>query len=167
MQQTITTFVENTTAAVKKKDVSLLSTALSDDCVKMYRPLSFVNKYPQFFKAQITNTEYEAQMKMELQTISDVVQNVTRTVIDAHQRVANVWIEKIVHTVNGSTSSVEVIFGHHPILPPSQANRIYKVIYDMEFTQDGKQISQYIEFLDTLESAKVLEQILSAQVGGN
>lgn len=110
MQETITAFVENNTAAVKNKDVSLLSSVLSDDCVKMYRPLSFVNKYPQFFKAQITNAEYEAQMKMELQTISDVVQNVTRTVIDAHQRVANVWIEKIVYTASGSSSSVEVIF---------------------------------------------------------
>lgn len=109
IQETITAFVQNNTTAVKAKDVSLLSSVLSADCVKMYRPLSFVNKYPQFFKAQITNAEYEAQMQMELQTMSDVVQNVTRTVIDAHQRVANVWIEKTVHTVNGSTSSVEVI----------------------------------------------------------
>ncbi|KAK2607577.1 hypothetical protein N8I77_006240 [Diaporthe amygdali] len=147
-QETITTFVQNNTAAVKTKDVSLLSSVLSDDCVKMYRPLSFVNKYPQFFKAQITNAEYEAQMKMELQTISDVVQNVTRTVIDAHQRVANVWIEMIVHTIDGLKSFVEVI-------------------YDLEFTQDGKQISQYIEFVDTYESAKVLEQMLSKLGGGN
>lgn len=110
MQQTITAFVENSTAAVKTKDVSLLSAALSDDCVKMYRPLSFANKYPQFFKAKATNAEYEAQTEMKLHSMSDVVQNVTRTVIDTHQRVANVWIEKILHTVAGSTSSVEVIF---------------------------------------------------------
>lgn len=110
MQETITAFVQNNTTAVKKKDVSLFSSVLSDYCVKMYRPLSFVKKYPQFFKAQITNAEYEAQMKMELQTMSDVVQNVTRTVVDAHQRVANIWIEKTVHTVDGSQSSVEVIF---------------------------------------------------------
>lgn len=110
MQETITAFVQNNTTAVKKKDVSLFSSVLSDDCVKMYRPLSFVKKYPQFFKAQITNAEYEAQMKMELQTMSDVVQNVTRTVVDAHRRVANIWIEKTVHTVDGSKSSVEVIF---------------------------------------------------------
>lgn len=108
IQETITKFVENNTAAVKNKDVSLLSSALHDNCVKMYRPLSFVNKYPQFFKSQITNAEYEAQMTMELNTMSDVGQNVTRTVIDAHQRVANVWIEKTVHTVNGTKSSVEV-----------------------------------------------------------
>lgn len=111
IQETVTAFVQNNTNAVKEKNVSLLSSVLSDDCVKMYRPLSFVNKYPQFFKAQITNAEYETQMKMELHTMSDVVQNVTRTVIDAHQRVANVWIEKTVHTVDGSKSTVEVI-GH-------------------------------------------------------
>lgn len=40
--------------------------------------------------------------------MSDVVQNVTRTVVDTHQRVANVWIEKTVYTVDGSKSSVEV-----------------------------------------------------------
>ncbi|KAI7779383.1 hypothetical protein LA080_000862 [Diaporthe eres] len=147
MQETITAFVENNTAAVKKKDVSLLSSVLSDNCVKMYRPLSFVNRYPQFFKAQVTNAEYEAQMKMELHTMVDVAQNVTRTVIDAHQREANVWIEKTVHTVDGSSSSVEVI-------------------YDLEFTQDGKEVSQYIEFVDTFESVKVLEQMLS-KLGGN
>ncbi|KAL1870731.1 hypothetical protein Daus18300_005051 [Diaporthe australafricana] len=147
MQETITTFVENNTAAVKQKDVSLLSSVLTDNCLKLYRPLSFVNKYPQFFKAPITNAEYEAQTQMKLQTYADVVQNVSRTVIDAHQRVANVWIEKIVHMVDGSTSSVEVI-------------------YDLEFTQDGKQISQYTEFVDTYESIKVLEGMLSG-LGGN
>lgn len=166
MQETITAFVDNNTAAVKKKDVSLLSSVLSGDCVKMYRPLSFVNKYPQFFKAQVTNAEYEEQMKMELQTMSDVEQNVTRTVIDAQQRVANVWIEKILHTVDGSSSSVEVIFWFLPTLESSEANRLYKVIYDLEFTPDGKQISQYIEFVDTFESVKVLEQMLS-KLGGN
>lgn len=166
MQETITAFVQNNTAAVKKKDVSLLSSVLSDDCVKMYRPLSFVNKYPQFFKAQITNAEYEAQMKMELQTMSDVVQNVTRIVIDAHQRVANVWIEKTVCTDDGSKSSVEVMFWLDIILRHLEANHLYKVIYDLKFTQDGKQISQYIEFVDTFESVKVLEQMLS-NFGGN
>ncbi|KAI3397450.1 hypothetical protein diail_10781 [Diaporthe ilicicola] len=144
MQQTIAAFVQNTTTAVKKKDVSLLSAVLSDDC------------------AQITNAEYEAQMQVELQTISDVERNVTREVIDAHQRVANVWIEEVVHTVDGSTSSVEVmILGPDSILKPPEANRLSKVIYDLEFTHDGKQISQYIQFVDSFESVKVLEKILS------
>lgn len=38
--------------------------------------------------------------------MTDVVQNVNQTVIDAHQRVANVWIEKIVYSVDGSKSKV-------------------------------------------------------------
>lgn len=161
MQGTITAFVENNTAAVKKKDVSLLSAVLSDDCVKMYRPVSFVNKYPQFFKAKTTNAENEAQTEPKLQTLSDVVQNVTRTLIDPHQRVANVWIEMTVHMVDGSSNSVEVIFRSGLILNPPDANRLCKVIYDLEFTQDGKQISQYTEFVDTFESAKVVEHYLS------
>lgn len=108
IQETITTFNQNNTNAVKQKDVSLLSSVLTDDCVKLYRPLSFVNKYPQFFKAETTNAEYEAQTKIKLHVMSDVAQNVTRTVIDAHQRVANVWIEKTVYLVDGSKSTVEV-----------------------------------------------------------
>lgn len=84
MQETITAFVENNTAAVKKKDVFLLSSVLSDDCIKMSRPLSLVNKYPQFFKAQLTNAEYEAQTSMKLHNMIDVEQKVNRTVIDAH-----------------------------------------------------------------------------------
>lgn len=120
MQETITVFNHNNTTAVKKKDVSLLFSVLTDNCVKMYRPLSFVNKYPQFFKAETTNAEYEAQTKMKLHVMSDVEQKVTRTVIDAHQRVANVWIEKTVYLVDGSKSTVEVTT--HPrvmILPTS------------------------------------------------
>jgi len=43
----------------------------------------------------------------------------------------------------------------------SKADHLYKVIYDLAFTQNGKQVSQYIEVVDTLESAKVLEQMIS------
>lgn len=165
MQETITAFVQNSTTAVKRKDVSLLSSVLTDDCVKMYRPLSFVNKYPQFFKAQITNAEYEAQVETKFQTMLDVEQNVTRTVIDAHQGVANVWIEKTVHEVDGSKNFVEVIdyanFFFDSVLKSHNANRLYKVIYDLEFTQDGKQICRYIEFVDTYESVNVFEKLLS------
>lgn len=50
------------------------------------------------------------QETMELHNMTDVVQNVTWTVVDAHQRVANVWIEKIVYTVNGTTSPIELIY---------------------------------------------------------
>ena len=42
--------------------------------------------------------------------MSDMAQNVTRTVMDARQRVANVWIEKTVHTADVSKNSVKVIF---------------------------------------------------------
>lgn len=64
MQETTTAFVENDTAAIRKKDVSLLSSVPTEDCVKMHRLLSFVNKYPQFFKTPTTNAEYEAQVKI-------------------------------------------------------------------------------------------------------
>lgn len=50
MQNTITAFVQNNTTAVKSKNVSLLSSVLSDNCVKMYRPLSFVNKISAVFQ---------------------------------------------------------------------------------------------------------------------
>lgn len=36
-----------------------------------------------------------------------------------------------------------------------------QVIYDLEFTEDGKQISRYTEFVDTYESTKVLQKTLS------
>jgi hypothetical protein len=141
IQETIDTFVENGTLAVKKKDTALLSSVLADDCVRMYRPLSFIRQYPQFFKPQITNADYEAQMKHELMTMQDASQNVTRTVIDTTQCAATVWVEKTVHTPTTS-STVEVV-------------------YDFSFTGDGSQIKQVIEFVDTSESIKVLEQILS------
>ncbi|KAI0876160.1 hypothetical protein GGS24DRAFT_452152 [Hypoxylon argillaceum] len=140
-QKTIDTFIKNNTLAVKKKDTTLLSSVLTDDCIRMYRPLSFVRQYPQFFKPQITNADYEAQMESELLTMQDASQNITRTVIDTTQRAATVWVEKTVHTA-ASSSTVEVV-------------------YDLSFTGDGSQISQVVEFVDTSESIKVLEQILS------
>ncbi|KAI0199937.1 hypothetical protein F4808DRAFT_430865 [Astrocystis sublimbata] len=141
IQKTIDVFVENNTLAVKQKDVTLLSSVLAEHCSRMYRPLSFIQQYPHFFKSRITNAEYEAQMKGELLTMQDVSQHVTRTVIDTTQRAANVWIEKTVHTT-ASSSTVEVVC-------------------DLSFTEDGTQITQVVEFVDTSESIKVLEQILS------
>ncbi|KAI0535659.1 hypothetical protein GGR58DRAFT_478309 [Xylaria digitata] len=145
IQKTIDAFIENNTQAVKQKDTSLLSAILAKDCVRMYRPLSFIRRYPQFFKPEISNADYEAQMTHELQTMQDVTQNVTRTVIDTVERKATLWVETTVVTTNGQ-STVEVIF-------------------DLNFTDDGTQVSQVTEFVDTFESTKVLEQILSQMSG--
>ncbi|KAI0517202.1 hypothetical protein F5B22DRAFT_133667 [Xylaria bambusicola] len=140
IQNTINAFIENNTQAVKQKNTSLLSVALAKDCIRQYRPLSFIKRYPQFFKEQISNADYEAQMQHELHTMKDVAQNVTRTVIDTVERKATLWVETTVWTPE-SQSTVEVIF-------------------DLNFTEDGTQVSQVTEFVDTYESTKVLEQIL-------
>ncbi|KAI0409842.1 hypothetical protein F4802DRAFT_542272 [Xylaria palmicola] len=141
IQETIDAFVENNTLAVKLKDTTLLSSVLSEHCIRMYRPFSFIQQYPQFFKPRITNADYEAQIKAELLTMRDVSQNVTRTVIDTTQRAATLWIENTIHTA-ASSSTVEVV-------------------YDLSFTEDGSRITQVVEFVDTSESIKVLEQMLS------
>lgn len=143
IQQTINSFVENNTLAVKKKDTSLLSVALSEDCIRMYRPLSILRRYPQFFKAELKNADFEAQMKIELLTMEDASQNVTRTVIDADERKATIWSEQTVVTNNGqSVNTIEVVF-------------------DFDFTEDGTKITRIMEFIDTYESTKVIEEILS------
>ncbi|TGJ87527.1 hypothetical protein E0Z10_g1189 [Xylaria hypoxylon] len=144
IQKTIDAFIENNTQAVKQKDVSILSAVLAKDCIRMYRPHSFTRRYPQFFKPHITNADYEAQMKHELQTMQDVTQKVTRTVIDTTERKATLWVETTVVTTDAQ-NTVEVIF-------------------DLDLTEDGTQVSQVTEFVDTFESTKVLEEIL-AQMG--
>ncbi|KAI0854036.1 hypothetical protein F5Y00DRAFT_65265 [Daldinia vernicosa] len=141
LQKTANAFVENNTLAVKKRDTSLFSAILTEDCIRVYRPLSFIQRYPQFFKAQITNADYEAQMQVELQTMKDVSQKITRTVIDATERRATLWSEQTILTANGSTSKVEVI-------------------WDLDFSEDGTRVSQITEFVDTYEATKVLEQML-------
>lgn len=140
IQSTINAFIENNTQAVKQRDTSLLSAILAKDCIRQYRPLSFIKRYPQFFKPQITNADYEAQMQGELHTMKDVAQNVTRTVIDSVERKATLWVETTIWTPE-SQSTVEVIF-------------------DLNFTEDGTRVSQVTEFVDTYESTKLLEQIL-------
>ncbi|KAI1076450.1 hypothetical protein F5B20DRAFT_325894 [Whalleya microplaca] len=142
LQGTIDAFIENNTLGVKTKDTSLFSAILSEDCIRLYRPLSFIQRYPQFFKAQITNADYEAQMRFELQTMQDVAQKVTRTVIDTAERRATIWTEQTVFTGDQAQKTVEVVF-------------------DLSFTEDGRKVSQILEFVDTYESTKVLEHMLS------
>ncbi|KAI1499877.1 hypothetical protein F5X99DRAFT_388506 [Biscogniauxia marginata] len=142
LQETANAFVENNTLAVKQKDTSIFSAILAEDCIRIYRPLSFIQRYPQFFKPHITNADYEAQMNIELQTMKDLSQKVTRTVIDTAQRRATIWTEQTITTPDQSKSSVEVI-------------------WDLDFTEDGKRVKQILEFVDTFESTKMLEQMLS------
>lgn len=142
LQKTADAFVENNTLGVKNKDTSLFSAILTEDCVRMYRPLSFTERYPQFFKTHITNADYEAQMKMELQTMHEVSQKVTRTVIDSTERRATIWTEQTITT-------------------PDKSQRKVEVIWDLDFTEDGSKVSRIMEFVDTYESTKMLEQMLS------
>ncbi|KAI1656540.1 hypothetical protein F4813DRAFT_128320 [Daldinia decipiens] len=142
LQKTANAFVENNTLAVKTRDTSLFSAILTEDCIRMYRPLSFIQRYSQFFKAQITNADYEAQMQVELQTMKDVSQKITRIVIDTTERRATLWSEQTILTADGSTSKVEVI-------------------WDLNFSEDGTRVSQIMEFVDTYEATRVLEQMLA------
>ncbi|GAP82528.1 hypothetical protein SAMD00023353_0100750 [Rosellinia necatrix] len=143
LQRTINTFLENNMLAVKGKDVSLFSVALSEECVRMYRPHSVVRRYPQFFKSELRNADYEAQMKIELLSMRDVSQNITRTVIDTAQRRATLWSEQTVITGDGETKNT------------------IEVVFDLDFTEDGTKISRILEFIDTYESTRVIEEMLS------
>ncbi|KAI0553316.1 hypothetical protein F4679DRAFT_530744 [Xylaria curta] len=145
LQGTIDTFLENNMLAVKKKDTALFSIALSEDCVRMYRPLSLIRRYPQFFKPEINNSDYEAQMKIELHTMREVSQKVTRTVIDATQRRASIHTEQTILTDDGQN--------------------IVETIYDLDFTEDGTSISRILVIVDTYESTKIIEEILSKATG--
>ncbi|KAK4213901.1 hypothetical protein QBC37DRAFT_315465 [Rhypophila decipiens] len=142
LQETTAAFIDNNTQAVKQKDPSLFSAILTEDCIRSYRPKSFVARYPEFFKSQITNADYEAQMQLDLQTMKDVTQNVTRTLIDTTERAAVIWTEQTITMPDGSTKSVEVI-------------------WDLSFTQDGTRVKRILEFVDTWESTKVLETVLA------
>ncbi|KAI5925348.1 hypothetical protein F4810DRAFT_708734 [Camillea tinctor] len=116
LERTANAFLKNNTLAVKQKDVSLFSAILSEDCIRIYRPLSFIQKtYP----------------KESLEPV-----------IDTTQRRATIWTEQTITTLDESKSTVELI-------------------WDLDFTEDGKRVSQILEFVDTAESIKVLEQMLS------
>jgi hypothetical protein len=142
LHNTVDTFIANNTQAVKTKDYSLFSAVLAEGCVRLYRPLSFINRYSQFFKSEITNADYEAQMKIELQVMKDVSQNITRVIIDTEQRAAVIWSEQTVFTVDGKKNVVEVV-------------------WDLSFSEDGSRVAQIMEYVDTHESGKVLEEMLS------
>lgn len=142
LQKTATAFMENNTQAVKQRNLTLLSAILTADCIRSYRPLSSVSRYPQFLKSEMTNADYEQQMSAELRTMMDVSQRVTRTVIDTEQRAAVLWAEVTLTMVDGSSKFVEVI-------------------WDLSFTEDGTRVHRILEFMDTWESTKVLEVMLA------
>jgi len=102
LQRTINAFLEDNTQGVKTRDTSLFSAILTEDCIRSFRPLSFVNRYPQFFEPQITNDDYEAHMRMDLEYMKDVSQEVSRAVIDTAQCAAVIWTEQTVVTTDGS-----------------------------------------------------------------
>ncbi|KAI0106230.1 hypothetical protein GGR51DRAFT_518309 [Nemania sp. FL0031] len=143
LQGTIDTFLENNMLAVKRKDISLFSAVLSEDCVRIYRPLSLIRRYPQFFKPEIKNADYEAQMEIELQSMKDVSQKITRTVIDTTQRRATICSEQTVTTGDGELKNT------------------IEVIWDLDFTENGTRISRILVFVDTYESTRVIEEMLS------
>ncbi|KAI0449314.1 hypothetical protein F5B21DRAFT_494637 [Xylaria acuta] len=147
LQRTIDTFLENNMLALKNKDISLFSIALSEDCVRMYRPLSLIRRYPQFFKPELKNADYEAQMKIEMQTMREVSQKITRTVIDTAQRRASIHSEQTVVTFDGHSEN------------------IVEVIWDLDFTEDGTKISRVLEIVDTYESTRIIEEMLSKATG--
>jgi hypothetical protein len=146
LQKTIDTFLANNVQAVKSKDTSLYSSVLAEECIRMYRPLTYVTRFSQFFKPQLTNAEFEEQMKLEFQVMTDISSNVNRTVIDTTQRAAVVWVEQEVTTVNGGTNTVEVVL-------------------DLSFNEEGTRIVQILEYVDTYESSKMLELMLSKGTG--
>ncbi|KAI0489834.1 hypothetical protein F4859DRAFT_462545 [Xylaria cf. heliscus] len=147
LQKTIDTFLENNMLAVEKNDTSLFSIALAEDCVRMYRPLSIIQRYPQFFQREYKNAEYEARMKFELQTMREVSQNITRTVIDTAQRRASIHSEQIIVTADDPSKNV------------------VEVIWDLDFTEDGTRISRIFETVDTYESTRFIEEMLSKAAG--
>ncbi|KAH8205140.1 hypothetical protein TruAng_000705 [Truncatella angustata] len=126
---TIDAFVENDTHATKEKIIALFSATLTEDCVRLYRPQSFVRRNSQFFEVQIINADYAAQMQIKLQTIQEVSFKVTRTVTDVAERRAVLWSEQIIATADGSKSAVEVV-------------------RDLDFTEGGSRIKQIQEFID-------------------
>jgi hypothetical protein len=153
LQSTIDTFLDNNTRAVRQQDPSLLSAALTADCLHLLRPRSFVHRYPQFIKPQLTNAEYEAQKAVEFRTMKDVHQKVTRTVIDTDARAAVVWVEMSISTaaeVGGDGQGVVVVV---------------EVLWDLSFTEDGKKVRQVLEFVDTYESSKMLEGMMRDAAG--
>ncbi|KAM0816005.1 putative SnoaL-like domain-containing protein [Seiridium cardinale] len=142
LQKTADIFVENNTLAVKRRDASLFSAILTDDCVRIYRPLSFLERYHQFFKKEITNADYEAHMGIELQTMQEVSQKVTRSSIDTTQRRATLWTEQTITTTD-------------------QSKKVVEMIWDLEFTEDGTRVKQILEFVDSYESSQLLEEMLT------
>ncbi|KAI1471948.1 uncharacterized protein F4812DRAFT_456051 [Daldinia caldariorum] len=146
LQKTIDTFLANNDLGVKNKDPSLFSAVLTEDCVRTYRPTSFVERYARFFKPRLTNADYEAQMRVELLTMEAVSHTATRTTIDTARRQATLWTEQTVSTTDGAVTKIELIF-------------------DLSFSEDGTRVSQILVFVDTYEASKILEKML-AEAGG-
>ncbi|KAK8103053.1 hypothetical protein PG984_016199 [Apiospora sp. TS-2023a] len=162
MEATLHAFVENNTRAVNTRNPSLLSAVLADDCVRHYRPRSFVRRHAAFLRPRLTNAEYEAQMAVELQGVAGLRQTITRVVVDAPARRAVVWVEATVTAAAAAADTAATGDGGGDGGEEEDKDKTpVEVVFDLDFTADGTRVSQILEFVDTLESTRVLEHMLA------
>ncbi|KAI8962614.1 hypothetical protein F5Y11DRAFT_182223 [Daldinia sp. FL1419] len=140
MESTLTKYFENSTLAAQTKDVSLISAVLTPDCLRYLKPAAYAESYPSI-KAVETNVEYEARMALEFAVLEESTASILEIVIDPVKRKGSAHVE---HTAK--------VIGRDPV--------VLEICWYVDFTEDGKNISRMVKFIDTAAGSKVMESIL-------
>jgi hypothetical protein len=138
MEATMIGFIDSHTAAVKHKDQAALSSYLTADCTRHLRPATFPATY-NFIKAVETNAEYEARMTQEMAAMDDTRATILTSTIDTVARKGSVHSEH--WTKIGATEFT------------------MEICWFLDFSADGTRVCKIVEFVDTLTSAKMVEQM--------
>ncbi|KAI1377074.1 hypothetical protein F4677DRAFT_417335 [Hypoxylon crocopeplum] len=138
MKVAVDTFIEAPSKALERRDVSLFSSKLASTCTRHLKPSTFPDAFPEMVRAVETNTEYESRMALQIASLEEMRYNVLDYVIDHVQCKASVRVEQFIKPFGNDDSTMEIV-------------------WNLDFTDDGTEITRVIEFIDTALPTKVLQ----------
>ncbi|RYC60781.1 hypothetical protein CHU98_g5411 [Xylaria longipes] len=129
IELTVRQFLNSPAQALAARDPSPFLVTLTADCAHHLRPLAFITANPSL-KGVKSNEEQKALMESALPTMEDTRVEIKELVIDPGKRKASVLAEHCTKIIG------------------VEAN-IMEVTWFLDLTEDGKQISRVVEFIDT------------------
>ena len=143
---TATRFMDSYNSAFSQRDVSFLSSTLTQDCTRSIAPASFLPTLG-VRNVSFSNTEYEAIIGAEFPAIDAARIEVKRLAVDDIQKSA-------------------FIKGDFHLTLKGQPESCLEFMFLLDMVESGDRVERIIQFVDTAESMKgraIIHDILSNQ----
>ncbi|KAI2467256.1 hypothetical protein F4781DRAFT_402645 [Annulohypoxylon bovei var. microspora] len=138
MESTLFTFLSHQ-AFKRNDDPSLPVSMVSPECLWYVKPETFITNYP-FVGGVKTTAEQKEHMGREMVIMEESRSKILDSAIDTVARKGTARVEHWMKYTGSEPSSMEIC-------------------WFVNFTDDGKKVSQVVKFIDTAEGAKVIEEM--------